>query len=272
MATLLVRGAHAALLLLLLVLPLRAAPVRAQSCHGGGSLRDTADAALRVEASALAASYGNASYVGEYQGGALVLRLRYGRFNAHAGLAGYRITRNGLAARGLGDVPVGLGVTAYRVEEQHGLLLELGPALDATLPAGQAERGLGMGHVMLMPGAFLRLSQHALSVRLLLAYGRALAHGTHGHVHGPSPLVNPMNRSEVEHAFALRYQLVPLFALAAGVAGAVPVADRGGAAREAITLGGELLLGAFDVALEQELPLVGDPFRARTVLRVGAQW
>jgi hypothetical protein len=249
---------------------LHASRAEAQSCHES-SLRDPTGGVLRVEATTLAASYRNALYEGEYQGGMLGLRLIFPRVMADASLPGYRIVKNGLTERGLGDVHLGLRGVAYRSAGDEGATLELGPMIDATLPSGDPTRGLGMGHVMLMPGAFLRVTAARLTVQLQMAYGRALG-DMQGHVHGPAPIVSPMNRSEVEHSLSLRGEVVPWFFLLGRIYGALPVVDDHGAAREMLGLGAELLFGALDVAFEQQLPLAGDPFTSRSLLRVGAQW
>ena len=128
-----------------------------------------------------------------------------------------------------------------------------------------------MGHVMLMAGAFARVIEPAFALDVQLAYGRALGMAG-GHTHGPQPIVQPMNRSELEHALALRLTLSSWLGGLARVAGAIPISDAHGAAREALGLGLDFVFAPFDLALEQELPLVGDPFRSRTLLRLGAQW
>ena len=247
------------------------ATARAQSCHEL-SLRSAPGPTLRVTATGLVASYANALYEGEYQGGVLGVRFAHPLFALDASLPGYRITRNGLEQRGLGDVRLGGRVSAYRRAQGENQELVLGPALDVTLPSGDPARGLGMGHVMLMPGVFVRVVEPAFTLEAQLAYGRALGMAS-GHAHGPAPIVQPMNRSELEHALALRVPLVVAWLGAfARLAGAIPVSDAHGAARESLGLGVDFVFSAFDVALEQELPLVGDPFRSRSLLRVAAQW
>jgi hypothetical protein len=101
---------------------------------------------------------------------------------------------------------------------------------------------------------------------LQLAYGRVASNG-HGHEHAATgPLVNPMNRSEIEHAAALSYQFAgPLFA-AARLFGAVPVAARAGVAREALGLVLGAGLSRYQLSAELQLPLVGQPFALRTQL------
>jgi hypothetical protein len=52
----------------------------------------------------------------------------------------------------------------------------------------------------------------------------------------------------------------------------VTLFNHSGYAREIVAPGLQFISGAFDVALEQQLPLVGDPFVSRTLMSVGAQW
>src|SRR5204863_3553097 len=136
--------------------------------------------------------------------------------------------------------------------------------------------GLGMGHVMLMPGVFARLQLSRFTVVAQLAYGVALTHGHHhaaatdphaahhhhaeaaaSHDEGPAPIVNPMNRSELEHALSAAFQWTDWFALTARIAGAVPIHDDAGEARETVAFGPRFTIGRFDLGAEQELPLVG---------------
>jgi len=123
-----------------------------------------------------------------------------------------------------------------------------------------------MGHVMLMPGAFLQLESADLRLLVQVAYGRALASAGE-HAHGsPGPLVNPMNRSEFEHAATLAYSFrAPLFA-AARLFGAVPVATAAGSAREALGIALGASLKRAQLSAELQLPLVGTPFALKTLL------
>jgi hypothetical protein len=169
--------------------------------------------------------------------------------------------RNGLRDYGASDVALDVRAAVVRFSE-----IALGLELAATLPTGDPARGLGMGHVMLMPGAFLQVEGAALRLLVQVAYGRALASAAE-HAHGsPGPLVNPMNRSELEHAAALAYSFrSPLFA-AARLFGAVPVATAGGAAREALGIALGASLTRAQLSAELQLPLVGTPFALKTLL------
>jgi hypothetical protein len=131
-----------------------------------------------------------------------------------------------------------------------------------------------MGHVMAMPGLFASYGGERLFVLVQVNYGRALGEGTQAHVHGGwvGPIVDPMNRSELEHAFGISYALVPQLRASLRLAGALPVAVTDGVAREAIGFGLALSLGVVDATVETLLPLVGSPFRAKNVLGLAVNW
>jgi hypothetical protein len=259
--------AHVALVLFGLGL---AHPARAQSCHVPPTVRDQATS-VRVLASAFAASYGTGAYVGEYQGGALFGSYALWRLQLSASLPYYRIVRNGLSERGLGDVFTSLRATLLERELSPIDHVQLGLDLAQTLPSGDRIKGLGMGHVMLMPGLFARLMHGRTTLELGLAYGRALASGS-AHDHGPWPLVNPMNLGELEHSVSALYRVTDWLIGSARLHGAVPIADKHGAAREIIGLGALAQIGPAELSLEQELPLAGNPIRSRTTVRVGASF
>jgi hypothetical protein len=243
----------------------------AQSCHTP-SLRQGSEQVLRLGVSTSFASYHNPSFTGEYQGLRVSSAFSYARFYAQASLPMYRLVRNGLAQRGLGDLGGDLRAAAFRSQDGT---WSAGPELAATFPTGNAMDDLGMGHVMWMPGVWLRLELPKLALWTQLAYGRAQGStnmGAHHHHGGAGPIVNPMNASEVEHALAAAYAMAPAFHLTARLYGAVPVAVKQGLAREIVALGMQALFGPLDVTLEVELPVVGTPFDARTLLAAGAQW
>jgi hypothetical protein len=268
----------ARVLLLLAPWGLSSERAAAQACHAGSFVgppvtpRDAAARPLALGASlgASAARYATRSYVGEYQ--ALVPGLsvisRYA--SADLVLPVYRIVRNGLRDAGVGDLALGLRVPVLDAPTRG---LSAGVALATTLPTGSADKQLGMGHVMLMPGAYLRLDTPALVLVVQLAYGRALGGmGAHAMHVGPQPIVNPMNRSELEHAFSASVRVVDGLRALVRLYGATPAWDQNGEAREVLALGGQATAGPVDVRLELELPLVGSPFAQRLVLAVGARF
>jgi hypothetical protein len=260
------------LLLLAAFHPIRAA---AQSCHTP-SLRPTDGLTYRAAIIGSFASFDNAAGRGEYQGLAAQLTLAHPWFVADVVLPAYRVAQVGSHSYGLGDLVLSARVNAYQQISSgmhtSGWTLLAGPELAATLPTGDADHMLGMGHVMIMPGAFLQLQQGGWSILAQVAYGRAIADSSEHHHDMPMPLVNPMNRSELTHAIGVSAALHPNLRATARLFGAANVFDHRGTAREIVAPGLQLIAGAFDLALEVQVPLLGDPFESRTLISAGAQW
>jgi hypothetical protein len=254
------------------------AAVRAQGCHGpltsgteGGDLPEGRALGARAAVGLSAATFATTRYAGEYQGLHPLLGLRTRYVEGEASLALYRIVRNGLRETGIGDLGLGLAAPLLRDARSQ---LEAGPLFALTVPTGDPDKQLGMGHSMLMPGVFARLRFRNLSAQGSLQYGRAVgaAGGGHAHHAGPAPLVNPMNRSELEHALVLSYAPLDLLRVVAGLYGATPVADAAGRAREVTGLGVVLRWWQLEVRAEVQLPLVGDPFSHKTLLELAARF
>ena len=230
--------------------------------------------AFRASLGSVFAGYRNGFGEGEYQGLSAALAYQHPWWFAAASVPGYRLVRNGESRTELGDVALDARGTVYR-DAENGFALGLG--LAATLPTGNGKFGFGMGHTMLMPGFWLSLSQEHYIFTMAANYGRAVGghHGAHGaHMHGPlaGSIVQPMNASEVEHALNLALVLNPHVRAIGRLFGAVPVADEAGQAREIVALGVQGLLGIWDLSLEAQLPLLGSPFTARTLLSAGVEW
>lgn len=260
---------------------LSAGVVRAQGCHMP-ALREPEDSAWRASATGIFATYANASYTGEYQGVRALASYqlfapapegapRPPRLSLDVALPYYRIVRNGLTQNGLGDLSADARVVALRSADQR---FSAGPELALTIPTGDATRDLGMGHVMLMPGAWLKLQQDKLVLIVQASYGRApVSLNSKGHHHESIfPIVNPMNRQELEHAVAVGYAIHPQIELEARLFGAVPVASPMGTTRELVAAGAHASAGVVTVGLELQVPLVGAIFHARTLLSASARW
>lgn len=254
--------------LLPLWLCLSAGHARAQSCHAA-SLRPASNVGLRIALSSLLGNFHAADAHGEYQGLLATLVVSHPWFTADVTLPGFRIAQIGSHAYGLGDVLVDLRANLYRSADDT---FVAGPEFAATLPTGRASDGLGMGHVMLMPGGFVQWHTSEVSLIVQVAYGRALANGDHAHHTGPLPIVNPMNRSELEHAIGGSLRLHPNLQATTRLLGAVSLFDHRGQAREVLAPGLQFIAGAFDAAIELQLPVVGTPFTSRTLVTLGAQW
>ena len=243
-------------------------PVAAQQCHqlSGDAWRRPG---LLVGARLDAAGYRSTSFEGDYQGLAPALTFVHPRVSALAMLPAYRITRNGRTEFGLGDLALALRapVPAWATDR-----LRAGFGLAVTLPTGDPGRGLGMGHVMLMPEFWWTHDWGPVQLAGVVGYGRALARaGATAHKHGPSPLVNPMNMSEVEGSLAAIVRLRPRLAVKAAAYGAAPVGDVDDPGRARLVVAQGLLIthGALELAAELQLGLLGQPFLARGVLQAG---
>jgi hypothetical protein len=237
----------------------------AQSCHLPPENTGTSGivAGLRGES----AGFDTKSYEGHYEGTALLANLETRWFRANAVLPAYRIVRNGLAATGFGDVLLQGGVALLRGSEPR---RTLGVELGVSLPTGSVENDLGMGHVMVLPSVWGGWQAGALGFSARAGYARALAGSGHAHHHqdGHSPIVDPMNSSELALSAVGSLELARIVALRAGAYGAVPVGISDGAGRAAALVAAGL--GGRRVAseLQVQLPLAGDPFSAKLLLEL----
>lgn len=156
----------------------------------------------------------------DYQGASLRLDLHLRRFHFRAQGSWYRLRNSIEHTTGPGDVMLAAMWTAVQSRRVHaGLALPIG------LPTGDDEERLGMGHVMIMPGAFAAVkATPALTLSVGVAYNRALSSG-HGHDHGIGPYVNPMTSEELGFAGRLSLRVAPALQLVAETAIAAPFAD-----------------------------------------------
>jgi hypothetical protein len=245
-------------------------PLAAQSCHLPPrieSARDEVTGSLR----AVAAGFSNAEYAGHFEGLVPNLTFRRGRFEAAATLPIYRIWRNGRSDTGLGDLLLQARGTVWRDAVRS---RAVGLELAASLPSGDHEHELGMGHVMLMPSAWGTLTAGRFGVSLRLGYAAAMAGSSthHHHAGGTSPLVDPMNESELDAAAGGTFAITQVLGARAGFYGAVPVAAEDGRARAAGFAGLGVQGERLGTSMELHLPLAGDPFTAKLLLEVGTRF
>lgn len=247
-----------------------AAPASAQTCHPA-SLREPGESGFRLGVTQLFAVYSDVES-GSYQGLIPTLSWSHPWVSAEVAAPLYRLAENGSEeALGIGDVAADVRVSVYRTQA-----FSIGPELAFSLPTGDANRSLGMGHVMAMPGIWARLDAGPFGALAQLAYGGALgeaASSSHAHHHaamsGAYPRVNPMNRSELEHALGLRYALHPGLSVTARWLGAVPL-EAAGVARQILAPGLQLAAAPLDAALELQFPVAGDPFDVRVTVAFGS--
>lgn len=245
---------------------LMARSAQAQQCHGwSGTAWRTPGVVLGVRFDA--AGYRNRSYEGDFEGIAPILAWSHPRVSVQAMLPAYRLVRNGRVGVGLGDLALAVRVPIPGWSHHH---LAAGLGLAATLPTGSADAGLGMGHVMLMPEFWWLIERGRVQFYGTAGFGRALAGaaGDH-HASGPAPIVNPMNRAEVELSVGSQLRVHRLLWLKFGLYGAMPVGNvnTAGVTRVIASQGLALSVRGFDLSLELQAPLAGAPFLARGVVQ-----
>ncbi|MEZ4450906.1 MAG: hypothetical protein R3B09_15605 [Nannocystaceae bacterium] len=253
-----------------LALVTAAGDAAAQQCHQfTGDVWRQPGIALLPSVRIDAAGYHTPSYEGDYQGIAPALTFVHPRALVMAMMPAYRLQRNGAEEYGVGDLAV---ATRIPVPPWSLGRLRAGFGLAATLPTGSALHGLGMGHVMLMPEFWWRSDHGPLQIAGTAGFGRALARfDGEAHQHGPAPLVNPMNMSEIEGSIAAFARVHPRLALRTSFYGAVPAGSARANDRSRLIMAEGVVIdvGKLEISVDLQLGLVGRPFLARGVVQVG---
>jgi len=259
-----------ALLAALLAEPSRG---QAQACHPV-EFRKPDQARFRSTLGFLAAGYGSGDDAGDYQGLYAGVGYRADWFGGELLLPAYRLSRSTGDTYGLGDLVLTARGTAIRARSDA---ITAGVELPVMLPTGDEKQSLGMGRVMPMPGLWFSFARAPFVVRAQAGYGHMIGstpsehhqHGTTGTEPERHPIVNPMNRSEFEHALTLGLGLARTLSVHARWFGAVPVADESGVLREILAAGATASFAAFDVTTELQVPVAGDPFDYKVVIQLG---
>ncbi len=250
---------------------LDASLARADHCHrsplepGSAPAQTKRKALKRVEVRSSFATFATERYRGSYEGLNLTAGWSDRRFRMEAGIPIYRLSRNGKIERGLGDA-----LLAAAVKTWSGPAWRAGFETASTLPTGDAEAELGMGHVMLLPSAWGSFELWATRFSVRLGYAAAFGETAGHHTSGMSPLVAPMNAREVLGALSITQRVLPQWGIRAGVDLAVPTGP--GLSRSIVFASVLFEAGAFDSSLELELPLLGDPFEARASTSLAVSW
>lgn len=232
---------------------------RAQQCHGTSGL-EPEDLGLRAGFATEVASYTNSAGSGSIFGATVFAEWQRDRFFAGAALPIYYLKRDLGSAVGLGDLLIDLRFAVLDMESW-----KAGAQIAAMLPIAGSDDAFRMGHLMLMPRLWAELRVADFFGFLQAGYGRAI--GDHsGHGGGRRPIVAPMNASEIEAALTAGYAVHENVRLRSSVSLAAPVADDGGIFRSALSIGPQLLLGAFDVSADLHLPIAGDPFDVKVIV------
>jgi hypothetical protein len=250
------------------LLALATAPqlARAQACHGE-VLDPSEGSRFTASATMIAGRFDRAQGRGDYEGLSLALKVKAGGARYGVVVPSYRIDRWGSTTMGLGDVGLRADVPLVSLFDRT---LEIGVGVGATLPTGNDEDELGMGHAMAMPWLFGSLRLGIVNAEVEAGSAHALA--DHGHTLTPRgehvrvsrPVVDPMNANEVWGSAAATLPL-GVFQLVPTLRGARPLGE--GDARLNGGLGLRLPVGPASIATGAELPIVGDAFTWRTYLR-----
>lgn len=196
----------------------------------------------------------------DYQGASLRVDWHLGRFHLRAQSSWYRLRDTLEVTYGPGDVLLAAMWTA--VERPR---WRLGVAAPVGVPLGDQEEHLGMGHWMIMPGAFFAAQpRSSVSISTGVAYHLALGNG--GHNHGIGPYVNPMTASEVSLAGRVGVRVAPALQLLAESALAVPLDD--GELRAILGGGVTWQLGVVSLTVVAQAGALHAPFTARGVADV----
>lgn len=207
------------------------------------------------------ADYDSTLFRGEYQGTAVGGWWMRGRFGVAASVPAYRLTKNGLAVSGLGDVMFHGHAMLF---SRNGLSVDVMAMVSA--PTGDDHHGLGMGHVMAMPELGARWARSRIAVSARIGYGHmvggVLEHAQHGQKMWP--LVDPMNAKEMTADARTMVALAPMLAIGVHGQAAAPIGDG-----ETRVIGGGRVVwvvGRVQTSFQLDHGFVGDPFGLRGLL------
>ena len=223
---------------------------------------DAPAASLATGVSVVTARYDTIYYVGNYEGVAPTVHFMSGAWSGMAMLGLYRLDENGRTLYGIGDV---MGSASATLVDAHAW--RAGVTAAAMIPTGDQPTGFGMGHVMVMPAAWLACSAGPLALRGSLGYGRALT-DLAGHDHGPWPLVDPMNMQEITWAASASLPVWRRLETTLGGSGAVPVDVAMGVDRVAASLRAAWLDPGMVTAVELQVGILGDPYVVRGLVEM----
>jgi hypothetical protein len=259
-----IRNTTPAALLALALASLISRPASGQLCHPvaheAAGHPDIADDDTRLEAAVAAEAQLLAT--ADVQGMTTSLRGRWRRFGARVAIPVYRIAHDD------GDVAIGLGDIAAEASARlvGGERWRAGAVAGVSVPTGDADDGLGMGHTMLMPGAWLTAERGPLRVSAAASYGTRVgdAGDAHHHHHAARAMVNPMNARELGSSLRAAYAATDDLEVHAVGLLAVPIGD--GVTRAAAAAGARWRLGTWSIGAEAGAGITGKPFVSRGVL------
>ncbi len=227
---------------------------------------DAPGAAGAASLSVIAAQFHTREFVGDYQGIVAGGSFTLDRYAVTASLPAYRLVKNGARHHGPGDLMVHGHVAIVRREHA-----QIGVAVGVSTPTGSRRDGLGMGHVMAMPGLWGRGALAGLTVAASFGYGRAFGADADAHQHGAGPLVDPMNFEELTWSVDASRAVARALALGAFSNGAVSL-DDGGRDRVIGGVRATWIEGRVSTRADLQLGLAGDPFNVRGVVETAVMF
>lgn len=258
-----------------------AAPAAAQSCHEPvrpGEAGWTAGARLGLGAA------DNEHDAGSWQSLTVETDWRAGRWALRLQQPLLHLDRSGFGKVGVGDTVIG---SSFLLHHDASRAAASFATLNATVPLGDEEMELGMGHPMLMVGLAHehRLGRFAVTGEAGVAVTVHLEHHdeeaapvlkhteaamAHVHAGGFAPLVAPMNEQEVWYAARVATRLSAGLDGALFAGGAVPFGEEEGTAR--LEVGPSLSWdeGSATYWVAAAAPVVGDVMEWRAEL--GLRW
>lgn len=235
------------------------APAFAQHHHGMETQPEASHDVIGAGVSLIAASYDTMNYSGNYQGVLPSVRWARPRYSAGVAAGFYRLEKNGAEIYGQGDLTV--HGQAMLVGDAH---TSAGVVAGVTAPIANGQRGMGMGHLMLMPALYGAFALARFELVATAGYSRAMG-GDMDHDHGPWPLVEPMLMSEL--SWSAGGDVVATHDLRVGgrMSGGIAVGGPGDT-RVVGALHVGWRRGRVDTGAELQAGLAGDPFNVRGVV------
>jgi len=227
--------------------------------HHGMVMEPHGGSVIGTSVSLIAASFAMPDFAGDYEGVIPSISWSIPHVALGASVPLYRLQENGRALYGPGDAVVHGQGTFVEAGDVHA-----GGLLAVSAPTGDGQAGTGMGHAMAMPALWAAWSHERLTFAASGGYSRAIG-ALMNHDHGPWPLVEPMNMSEISWSASGDVAITHGTHAGARVSGGIPVGAPGtnrvvGALR--VAWGS----GPVDTAAEIQAGIAGDPFTIRGVV------
>jgi hypothetical protein len=244
---------------IMVCLALASSTAFAQHHHGMETQPESTHDMFGAGVALVAATYETMDYGGNYEGVLPSVRWSRPRFGAAVTAGYYRLEKNGAKLWGQGDLTVhGQALIAGDAHASVGVIAGF------TAPIANGQRGMGMGHVMVMPALYGTYGFDRVDVVATAGYSRALG-GDMDHDHGPWPLVEPMLMSELSWSAGGDLRATTDVRVGGRLSGGIPVGGPGETrAVGALRVGWHS--GRVDSAAEIQAGLAGDPFTVRGVV------